>query len=151
MTATYKAMQAPAVPPSPESKKWVVRTFAAIAIALTILYLSLLVREGDQQTPVAKASHEQSEATLATASVTKSKLLTLTIPAGSKSKRLPLPFDMHNIVVSGIKYRLYTVYQDGHECSSFGKETCPDGSIEYYYIKNEMPREDSISYTFVPK
>lgn len=76
---------------------------------------------------------------------------TVTLAPGERSGHIALPNGMHHMRVSGTKYRAYTVYQGGRECSTFGTERCPDGKIEYYYIVNDAPGEDTISYAFVPK
>lgn len=75
----------------------------------------------------------------------------LIIPAGGISRRIPLPLGMHHITVIGNVYRLHSVYQDGHECSSFGQETCPEGAVMEYFVTNEADKEEIISYAFVPK
>ncbi|MEK7086552.1 MAG: hypothetical protein AAB709_02345 [Patescibacteria group bacterium] len=74
----------------------------------------------------------------------------LSISAGEEPIRIPLPLGMHHIDVAGKEYLLHTVYADGHECASFGKETCPDGAVVEYYVSKATGIE-MISYAFVPK
>lgn len=76
----------------------------------------------------------------------------LVIPKGEKVD-ISLPPGMHHVTVLGNDYRLYSRYQDGHECSSFGEETCPDGAVVDYSVENESEREEpnTVFYAFVRK
>ena len=76
------------------------------------------------------------------------KVMVLTISAGGKSERIPVPPYMH-VVMKGDNFRLHNVYRDGHECA-FG-EACTDGPLAAVYATNEDTKNPNIvSYSYAP-
>lgn len=77
-----------------------------------------------------------------------SEKMILTMLAGGKSERIPVPPYMH-VVMKGDNFRLHNVYRDGHECA-FG-EACTDGPLAAVYVTNEDTKNPNIvSYSYVP-
>lgn len=84
------------------------------------------------------------------ATAPKSQWLKLTIEPRGRGD-IQLPSGMHHFVVTGDKYRVHTVYADGRDCDTFGKETCPDGAVVEYYVSNDATEKNTILYAFVPQ
>lgn len=104
-----------------------------------------------QQQQPERAAYSTPPASTAVPLVTepKSGWSRLSVEAGGRGY-IQLPSGMHHVVVTGDKYRLHTVYADGHECDTFGRETCPDGAVVEYYVSNEATEKNTILYSFVP-
>lgn len=149
MAINNMSVPAKTVAISEYTKKWLWRVFIAISMIIGIIIFSSLVRNCDNQTPEKSLIATQTNIPLASAPVT--EWPKLTIPAGGRSERIQLPLGMHHITVIGNNYLLYSVYQDGHECWSFGQETCPDGAVTEYFVTNEVSEMNIVSYAFAPK
>ncbi len=122
-------------------------TWIALPLAVVTILAVIIWEPGTPSKPPERAT--RSEVPLASAP--RSTWLKLVVDPGGTSKRIPLPLRMHHIVVAGNKYQLHTVYADGRECASFGKETCPEGAVTEYYVTNEAQDKDILSYAFVSK
>jgi len=75
----------------------------------------------------------------------------LVMPAGGKSKNVPVPQGMH-VVMNGEDFHFHCVYLNGHDIS-FGKGgSCPSGNMPFVYATNDRVDEQNIvSYAYEKK
>lgn len=134
-------------------QEWAIWVASVILVALLVVHL---VAGQSSTIPPHRPVHSGRSALLKKppANQPHSRWKRVWVPAGSRSAFIPLPYGMHNIVVQGEKYQLYTRYEDGYECHSFGDATCPDGEVTGNYIVNEAGEDsapnDAFLYAFVP-
>lgn len=135
-------------------QEWAMWTAPVVLVVLIVVHL---VAGQSSTIPPHRPAHSGRSALLKKSPANKphSKWERLWIPAGGTSEFIPLPYGMHNVVVRGAKYQLYTTYEDGRECHSFGEATCPDGGVTGNYIVNEAEKDivynDTFFYAFVSK
>lgn len=134
------------------AEKAVAKTLQSVLMWVMLALLIVLPLWSWVVTPSAPvyASQRAVQVQVPLASSPQSSWAKMLISASEEPKRILLPLGMHHINVAGEKYLLHTVYADGHECATFGTETCPDGAVVEYYVTKEVGTE-TISYAFVQK